>query len=81
MELLKKQLHKLVLFLSQNAMSSNGAIWIADYFLVAYLNTPLLFNNTFQTRLGFASGAMLINNNTVYAAAGSVNDAWNYFVQ
>ena len=62
----------------KNAMSSNGAIWIADYF-----GGLSKYTTTFQQYipngpLGFASGAMLINNNTVYAAAGSINDAWNY---
>lgn len=62
----------------KNATSSNGVIWIADYF-----GGLAKYTNSFQQYipngpLGFANGAMLVNNNIVYAAAGSVNDAWNY---
>ncbi len=60
------------------ATLSNGAIWIADYFggLSKYTTSFEQFipNGT----LGSVSGSMVFNNDVLYAAAGSVNDAWNY---
>lgn len=60
------------------ATLSNGAIWIADYYggLSKYTTSFQRFipNGT----LGSVSGSMVFNNDVLYAAAGSVNDAWNY---
>jgi ligand-binding sensor domain-containing protein len=62
----------------KNAIGVNGVIWIADFFggLSKYTNTfqQYIPNGT----LGLASGSLVFNNNILYAAAGSVNDAWNY---
>ncbi len=60
------------------ATLSNGAIWTADFFggLSKYTTSFQRFipNGPPAT----ASGSMLFNNNVLYAAAGSVNEAWNY---
>lgn len=62
----------------KNATSVNGTVWIADFF-----GGLSKYTNSFQKYipngpLGFVSGAMVTHNNILYAAAGSVNNAWNY---
>lgn len=62
----------------KNVTSVNGTIWIADFF-----GGLSKYNNSFQRYipngpLGFVNGAMTVHNDILYAAAGSVNDAWNY---
>jgi len=62
----------------KNALSDNGTVWIADYY--GGLSN---ISNTVQRYipngpLGAASGEMVFNNDTLYAAAGSVDAAWNY---
>ncbi|HUQ96700.1 MAG TPA: two-component regulator propeller domain-containing protein [Chitinophagaceae bacterium] len=60
-------------------VSKNGVYWIADLYsgLSSWAGTDVE-----QYRLnspgGIATGAMTIANGVLYAAAGSVNDAWNY---
>lgn len=62
----------------KNALKNGNGVWVADYF-----GGLSLFNNQVDQYipngpLGTANGEMLFANNRLYAAAGSVNDAWNY---
>jgi hypothetical protein len=61
----------------KNALTDNGNIWIADS-----IKGLSKYNSTFESfvpngPLGTATGEMLVNNNTLYAAAGSVDNSWN----
>lgn len=62
----------------QSAITDGNAVWIADAFggLSKHSNTIERFIPNGPP--GIATGEMMVHNNTVYAAAGSVNDAWNY---
>jgi hypothetical protein len=62
----------------KNAWKDVGNIWVADLY-----GGLSLFNNTVEQFIpngpqGTASGDMLFSQSTLYAAAGSINDAWNY---
>lgn len=67
-----------VISLPRSAIVDNGVIWTADQF-----GGLSKFTAGFESYIpngppGTADGEMIIKNNTVYAAAGSVNNAWNY---
>ena len=60
------------------ALQKDNAIWVADFFG----GLSKFENNAFERYipegpLGTASGEMVVNKNTLYVAAGEVNDAWN----
>ncbi len=62
----------------QNAWIDNNTIWVAD--LYGGLSN---FSTSVQQFIpngppGTASGDMIIQHNVLYAAAGTVDDAWNY---
>ncbi|HNR15036.1 MAG TPA: two-component regulator propeller domain-containing protein [Chitinophagaceae bacterium] len=54
--------------------------WVADQFacLSRFSSTLSYEQYSLNSPQGVASGEMLVYNNTLYATAGSVNDAWNY---
>jgi len=63
----------------KNALSVNNEIWIADL----YGGLSRWRGNDFElykldSPVDVALGGMTISNNVLYAAAGSVNEAWNY---
>lgn len=60
------------------ATLSSGVIWTADYFGGLSKYTTSFERFIPNGALGSVSGTMVFNNNILYAAAGSVNDAWNY---
>ena len=62
----------------RSAISDNSAVWVADFFggLSRFGNTVDRFIPNGPP--GAATGELLTNGTSVYAAAGSVNDAWNY---
>ncbi|MBD0332707.1 MAG: hypothetical protein ICV66_08625, partial [Chitinophagaceae bacterium] len=68
-----------VISFPKSAIVHNGEYWIADL----YGGLSHWYGNEFeQYKLNspedIATGEMLVYNNTLYAAAGSVNSAWNY---
>jgi hypothetical protein len=68
-----------VISFPKDAILVNSTTWIADY----YGGLSAFNNNTYQRYipngpLGPASGDMVFSGQTLYVAAGSVNDAWNY---
>ncbi|MFN2458080.1 MAG: two-component regulator propeller domain-containing protein [Chitinophagaceae bacterium] len=68
-----------VISFPKKGITHNGDYWIADL----YGGLSHWFSNTLeQYKLnspeGIATGEVAFYNNTFYAAAGSVNDAWNY---
>ncbi len=60
----------------KNALLDNTDIWIADYYGGLSKNATQQFIP--NGPLGSADGDLIFSNNTLYAAAGSVDDAWNY---
>jgi hypothetical protein len=60
----------------RSAISDNGIIWIADQFGGLSKNGTERFVPNGPP--GPASEEMVVNNNTLYVAAGSVSSAWNY---
>lgn len=63
----------------KNAIQDGTAIWIADLFG----GLSKFDNNTSEQYipngpLGIATGDLVFNSEHLYAAAGAVNDAWNY---
>jgi hypothetical protein len=62
----------------QSAFSDNGIVWVSDAFggLSKWSNTTERFIP--NGPLGPASGDMVFDKQSLYAAAGSVNNAWNY---
>ncbi len=62
----------------QSAILDNGAVWVADLFggLSKFNPDPERFIP--NGPLGTADGDFLFKDNILYAAAGSVNSAWNY---
>ena len=61
-----------------NATIAQNAVWVADYF-----GGLSKFTNTVERLIpngppGGANGELLVTNETLYVAAGGVNDAWNY---
>ncbi|MGZ3881489.1 MAG: type IX secretion system anionic LPS delivery protein PorZ, partial [Flavisolibacter sp.] len=62
-----------------NAISVNNSYWVAD----RYDGLSSWSNNSYESyKLNspedIATGAMTVYNNRFYAAAGTVNDSWNY---
>ncbi len=62
----------------RSAILDNGAIWTADQF-----GGLSKFTASFERYIpngppGTADGEMILKDQTLYAAAGSVNNAWNY---
>ena len=77
-KILKTLAQAAVISFPQNAWIDNSTIWVAD--LYGGLSN---FSSTVQRYipngpLGSASGEMLFQNNVLYAAAGTVDAAWNY---
>lgn len=62
----------------RSALLDNGTVWVADQFggLSRTGNTVDRFVP--NGPIGLASGDMVSQNNRLYVAAGSVNNAWNY---
>ena len=61
-----------------NATIAQNAVWVADYF-----GGLSKFTNTVERLIpngppGGANGGLLVTSETLYDAAGEVNDAWNY---
>ena len=61
-----------------NATIAQNAVWVADYF-----GGLSKFTNTVERLIpngppGGANGELLVTNETLYVAAGEVNEAWNY---
>lgn len=54
--------------------------WVADQFAcLSHFSSTLSYEQySLNSPQGVASGELLVYNNTFYATAGSVNDAWNY---
>jgi hypothetical protein len=67
-----------VISFPKSAITDNSSVWVADVF--GGLSKFGAAVNRFIPNgpPGTADGEIIIQNNTVYAAAGSVNDAWNY---
>jgi hypothetical protein len=67
-----------VISLPRSAIADNGTVWVADQF-----GGLSKFGTTVERFIpngppGTADGEMHIQDNILYAAAGSVNTAWNY---
>lgn len=67
-----------VISFPRSAILDNGQIWVADQF-----GGLSRFGNTIDRFIpngppGTADGEMICKNQTLYATAGSVNNAWNY---
>lgn len=63
----------------KNAITTNNTVWVADFFggLSSFTSSS---TQTYIPNgpMGTASGDIIFNNNILYAAAGSINTAWNY---
>ncbi len=64
----------------KKAISLNNDPWVADQFAcLSHFGASLSYEQyNPNSPQGIASGEMTVYNNIFYAAAGSVNDAWNY---
>jgi len=63
----------------KNAITVNNVVWVADYFGgLASFNAATTQRYIPNGPLGTANGDLIFNNDVLYAAAGSVNNAWNY---
>ncbi|MCY7309782.1 MAG: hypothetical protein LH619_03310, partial [Chitinophagaceae bacterium] len=64
----------------RKAILYNNEPWMADQFAcLSHFGTSLTYQQyILNSPQAIASGEMLVYNNTFYATAGSVNDAWNY---
>ena len=62
----------------KNAIIDNGSVWIADQFGGLSRSSNSLERFIPNGPPGTADGEMTVVNNNLYAAAGSVNSAWNY---
>ena len=64
----------------RKAILYNNEPWVADQFAcLSHFGTSLTYQQyILNSPQATASGEMLVYNNTFYATAGSVNDAWNY---
>jgi hypothetical protein len=67
-----------VISFPKNALKDGNNTWVADFY-----GGLSLFNNTVEQFIpngpqGIASGDMVFSQSTLFAAAGSINDAWNY---
>jgi hypothetical protein len=67
-----------VISFPKSAISESNAVWVADQFGGLSRFGPALERFIPNGPPGTADGEMLIQNNILYAAAGSVNTAWNY---
>ena len=64
----------------RKAILYNNEPWVADQFAcLSHFGASLTYQQyILNSPQAIASGEMLVHNNTFYATAGSVNDAWNY---
>lgn len=63
----------------RQATMLGNTVWIADYFKGLYeVNTGSFTLYAPNAPPGTASGEMIFSGNSLWIAAGSVNDAWNY---
>ena len=64
----------------RKAILVNNEPWVADQFAgLSHFGSTLTYQQFIPgSPQQIASGEMLVYNNTFYATAGSVNDAWNY---
>lgn len=64
----------------RRAILFQGDPWVADQFAcLSHFGAGLSYDNySLNSPQATASGELLVYNNTFYASAGSVNDAWNY---
>ena len=64
----------------RKAILFNNEPWVADQFAcLSHFGSSLSYQQyILNSPQGTASGEMIVYNNTFYATAGSVNDAWNY---
>jgi len=67
-----------VISFPKNALKDGNNTWVADFY-----GGLSLCNNTVEQFIpngpqGIASGDMVFSQSTLFAAAGSINDAWNY---
>lgn len=64
----------------RKAILFNNDPWVADQFAcLSHFGSSLSYQQyILNSPQGIASGEMVVYNNTFYATAGSVNDAWNY---
>ena len=60
------------------ATSKNNEIWVADFFAGLSKFGTSIERYTPNGPPGIATGEMVVYKKSLYAAAGSVNDAWNY---
>ena len=67
-----------VISLPRSAISDNNAIWVADQFGGLSKSGSGIERFIPNSPPGTADGEIVIQNNILYAAAGSVNSAWNY---
>lgn len=64
----------------RKAILFNNEPWVADQFAcLSHFGATLTYQQyILNSPQSIASGEMVVYNNTFYATAGSVNDAWNY---
>jgi len=67
-----------VISFPRSALTDNNAVWIADQFGGLSKSGTAVERFIPNGPPGTADGEIIIQNNTLYAAAGSVNSAWNY---
>lgn len=67
-----------VISFPKNALQNGTDIWIADFFGGLVKSNNSIDQFIPNGPLGNASGEMLFSKNKLVAAAGSVNEAWNY---
>ncbi len=61
-----------------SAIADGNAVWVADFFGGLSKHASSVERYIPNGPPGTASGEMIYHNNTIYVAAGEVNDAWNY---
>lgn len=63
----------------RKAILYNNVPWVADQFAcLSRIDAASYEQYKLNSPEGISSGEMLVYNNTLYATAGAVNDAWNY---
>jgi hypothetical protein len=67
-----------VISFPKSAITDNSSVWVADVFGGLSKFGASVDRFIPNGPPGTADGEIIIQNNTLYAAAGSVNDAWNY---
>jgi hypothetical protein len=68
-----------VISFPKNAIVKNGDLWVADLFGgLSHFTGNAFEQYKLNSPQNIATGEMLAYKNILYAAAGSVNDAWNY---